>query len=106
MGGRLTAREAKLELVVSVAQSQRALARMLESTADLARLSPLETRAVLENIRLLTNLQQSLTEAVVGTRLCERKAGKPGVPWLAEGPFMPRIDANARTGRRSSETTD
>jgi len=98
MSGRLSEREAKLELVVSVAHSQRALARMLDSVADLARLSPLEARAALENIRLLTNLQQSLTEAVVGVRLCERKKGKPGIPWLAEGPFMPNRQATHERG--------
>ncbi len=96
-----TERQVKLELVAAVAQSQRAIARMLDSLADLSHMSPLDSRAAAENIRLLTNLQQSLTEAVVGTRLCERRSGQPGRPWLADGLNQPSMLANGRTGRES-----
>jgi hypothetical protein len=96
MSGRMTERETKLELVAAVARSQAAIARMLESMADLSRLSQFEARAAAENIRLLTNLQRSLTESVTGTRLCERRTGLPGRPWLASG-----VHATARTGRES-----
>jgi hypothetical protein len=103
MSGRITEREAKIELVTAVARSQMAIARMLESMADLSGLSPFEARAIAENIRLLTNLQQSLTESVAGTRLCERRTGLPGRPWLAAELRMPRpsMHAAARTGREN-----
>ncbi len=104
MSGRITEREAKLELVAAVARSQAAIARMLESMADLSRLSPFEARAVTENIRLLANLQRSLTESAVGMRLCERRTGQPGRPWLATGARLPDEGmhvAAARTGRDS-----
>jgi len=94
----MTEREAKLELVAAIARSQMAIARMLESLADLSQLPRFEAGAVTENIRLLSNLQQSLAESVIGTRLCERRTGRPGQPWLAAGIQLPRKHANARTG--------
>ncbi|QAY66603.1 hypothetical protein [Paenibacillus protaetiae] len=88
MGGRnellLDERQAKAELLASLAKSQHALARILDSVADVAQYSGETARHIGANIDLLTGLQQTIAEAVTGARLRRsvRMSGNPGKPWL------------------------
>jgi len=74
--------EARIELIRSVAQSQKAMARILDSVADSAELLPGMSKSICENIRLLTQLQAAMTETVTGVRIRRSKRGAPGKPWL------------------------
>ncbi|GIO11050.1 hypothetical protein J19TS2_06050 [Cohnella xylanilytica] len=75
--------EVKLDLLQSIARSQAALARMLESVADVAEGSESAAAALREHARVLTNLQGALLGAVAGTSWRPPVAGKPARPWLA-----------------------
>jgi len=74
--------EARIELIRSVAQSQKAMARILGSVADSAEQLPGMSKSICENIRLLTQLQAAMTETVTGVRIRRSKKGVPGKPWL------------------------
>ncbi|EXX85491.1 hypothetical protein BG52_08360, partial [Paenibacillus darwinianus] len=68
----------RLDLIASVAQSQRALARVLDTIADVSVVSPAAARSIADNIRLLSGLQQSMAAAVTGIRFREIRTGRPG----------------------------
>ncbi|RXZ81205.1 hypothetical protein EBB07_16065 [Paenibacillaceae bacterium] len=78
-------REVKLELIASIARGQNALARVLESVADLSEQSPALTKSIREQVRLLTGIQLTMAEMLTGTRLRNYRLGKPGKVWLADG---------------------
>jgi len=75
--------EVKLDLLRSITRSQEALARMLESVADVAEGSEPSAAVLREHARVLTNLQRALLGAVTGTSWRPPVAGKPARPWLA-----------------------
>ncbi|WP_341278747.1 hypothetical protein [Paenibacillus sp. FSL H8-0537] len=77
-------REVKLEVLASIARSQLALARILNSVADVAELAPQTAKRIGENVRLLTNMQEQLAESVTGwpVRSYRVRTGKPPEPWL------------------------
>ncbi|PWW07352.1 hypothetical protein DFQ01_102244 [Paenibacillus cellulosilyticus] len=86
-------REVKLELVSSIARSQRALARILESIADVSVHTDPIAKSLRDNIAQLSQLQQVLTESVVGIRFGQRRQGRPSGPWI-----------NQQTGARRRKT--
>lgn len=75
-------REVKLELVSSIARSQKALARILESIADVSVHADPVAKSLRDNIAQLTLMQQTLTESVVGIRFGQRRQGRPTGPWI------------------------
>ncbi|WP_338552278.1 hypothetical protein [Paenibacillus sp. KS-LC4] len=77
-------REVKLEVLSSIARSQHALARILNSVADVAELAPQTAKRIGENVRILTNMQAQLAESVTGwpVRSYRVRTGKPPEPWL------------------------
>ncbi|GGG51679.1 hypothetical protein [Paenibacillus radicis (ex Gao et al. 2016)] len=77
-------REVKLELIASIAKSQHALSRILSTVADFTDWSPEAAKHIGENVRLLTQLQESMAGAVTGwpLRRSTRKTGEPAPPWL------------------------
>ncbi|MFS0723264.1 hypothetical protein [Paenibacillus sp. 1P07SE] len=76
-------REAKLELLASLARSQLALARILESVADVAACSPDSARALQRELRAMTRLQQSVAASIAPLRIARVRSGKPGRVWLS-----------------------
>lgn len=78
----LREQETKLELIQSIALSQKALARILGSIADISSESDLSARALLENIRLLTQHQDALCRMLTGISLCQPRSGNSAPPWL------------------------
>ncbi|MFD1953709.1 hypothetical protein ACFSL6_05810 [Paenibacillus thailandensis] len=77
-------RQIKLEFIASIAKSQHALARILESVADIADHSEETARLIGENVSRLAELQAALTESVTGLKLKSgvMLQGRPVKPWL------------------------
>ncbi|QYR23027.1 hypothetical protein KZ483_08920 [Paenibacillus sp. sptzw28] len=92
--------EARIELVRSIARSQQAVARILESIADISEHSPGLSKSIRENVRSLTALQLTMAEAVSCVRMRRLKQGIPAKPWLQAGAIS--FDAAPSEGR--SET--
>lgn len=80
-------REARAAFLTSLARSQHALARILESIADVGDSSQNTAKLLRDNVSTLTNLQESIAEAVtsfVWHKRIKRK-GSPVKPWLQAG---------------------
>lgn len=77
-------REAKLALLEALAASQQAVARMLDSTAELHARS----HGPPENINLvlarLAGLQLRMCESLLDVKLRRVMQGRPAGPWLAD----------------------
>jgi|HigsolmetaAR203D_1030402.scaffolds.fasta_scaffold00356_8 hypothetical protein len=73
----------KLDILESVAKSQRALARILESAADVYDHLPALAGRIGENIEQLADCQRALADLLVPLRIPRKKKGLPGKPWLA-----------------------
>ena len=79
-------REAKLSLLEALASSQRAVARMLESTADLnARFPGERPEDAAALLARLAALQLRMCESLLGVKLRRAFRGQPAAPWLADG---------------------
>lgn len=80
----MSEREARAALIASLAKSQEALARILDSIADVADCSPDTAKLLRDNVRSLTGMQETIADAV--TSLSWRRRikwqGKPAAPWL------------------------
>lgn len=93
--------EVKLSLLESVAVSQQALARMMNSVSDIVPHADMSVKSVEETLRLLTSYQQQMTRMIAGIsldRLNRRLEGAPALPWLnsMEGVYAPVYDRHAR----------
>lgn len=77
--------EIKLHLLESIARSQRALASMLESAADVTAAAGIPPAVLREHIRVLDGMQAALLRAVTGTGWHPPKRGTPVSPWLKAG---------------------
>ncbi|MGO4181171.1 hypothetical protein AB4Z45_10735 [Paenibacillus sp. MCAF9] len=77
-------REARAAFLASLARSQGALARILESIADVSDASQGTVKLLRDNVRSLTELQETIAESVTSLawhRRVKRK-GNPTKPWL------------------------
>ncbi|MCQ6559695.1 hypothetical protein [Paenibacillus mendelii] len=81
--------EVRIELIRSIARSQQAMARILDSVADITEHSPVMAKSIRENMRSLTAMQQSMAETVGCVRLRRPQQGIPAKPWLRTGAFPP-----------------
>ncbi|GGD49869.1 hypothetical protein [Paenibacillus nasutitermitis] len=79
--------EARLELIRSIAGSQRAIARILDSVADISSQTPGMARSISGNLRYLTAMQLTMAETVGLLRLNRPVLGVPKRPWLQKGVF-------------------
>ena len=85
-------REAKLALLEALASSQRAVARMLESAADLNARYPAERpEDAAALLARLAALQLRMCESLLGVKLRRLQYGRPSAPWLAGSRLRPRI---------------
>lgn len=75
--------QVKMELVASITQSQSALARILNSIADLADHSPNLAKRLKDNVSSLTGLQEMIARNLAGITWRRPSRGKPGRIWLA-----------------------
>ncbi|MGM0882634.1 MAG: hypothetical protein ACQEXQ_16525 [Bacillota bacterium] len=80
----LSVREAQIAFIASLAKSQEALARILDSVADVADCSPDTAKLLRDNVRSLTSMQETIAEAVTSLawRRRSKRRGKPAKPWL------------------------
>jgi hypothetical protein len=89
-------REAKLALLEALASSQRAVARMLDSTADLhARFPGKRPEDVAAMLARLAGLQLRMCESLLNVKLRRVMRGRPAVPWLKDERLR------ARSGERA-----
>jgi hypothetical protein len=73
----------KLHILVSLARSQRALARILENVADTAEASGQAADDVADNLRAISQYQRILTAKITGMLpSSSKRRGIPGEPWL------------------------
>ncbi|MDN4604532.1 hypothetical protein B2I21_14100 [Chryseobacterium mucoviscidosis] len=86
--------EAKLSLIESIAHSQQALARILDSVASVSAHSEVSARSLAENIRLLSRYQEEMSRMVTGIRLAQIQHGEPGEPWLKDPGYAIRMVRN------------
>lgn len=77
----------KLHILHSLARSQRALARMIESVADVIEGSEAAARKLSEQIEAISRYQRQIAVKMTGVRirrLRRLRRGIPGKPWLGE----------------------
>lgn len=72
----------KLNILDSLAASQRALSQLLQHAADTQSCIELHGK-LLENIDLLSDYQRMIALKLCSIRIRERKKGRPTSPWLA-----------------------
>ena len=75
----------KLDLLASIARSERALSRLLEQTADLGDTTVLEQQSDLTaRLAAIARCHAGLLYYVSGISLRHPKRGAPGAVWLSE----------------------
>lgn len=84
MNGLIAEQAAKIKMITSIAHSQEALARILNSVADVSAHSQVAARQLSENIRLLTQYQSVMCEMLLSISLHRIHYGIPSSPWLNE----------------------
>ncbi len=72
----------KLDLLRSLARSQRALTRMLESMADSLEASRPLSRQFADHLEVIGRYQKVLTLQIMGLRIKKRRRGVPAPPWI------------------------
>ncbi|WP_068620043.1 hypothetical protein [Paenibacillus tuaregi] len=98
MIGAASEHEIKLQLVQSLAKSQAAIARILDSIADVTEQSETASKQLCENIRVLTNYQSAMAGMLTGIRLNRQYYGTPTTPWI-----NPSLDLPAFAARGEQE---
>lgn len=78
-------REIKLQLLGAITRSQEALAKILESIADVTGAVGVSSATLHEHVRVLTGMQGALLKMAVGTSWRPPTRGKPASPWIAKG---------------------
>lgn len=77
--------EAKLAMLKAIARSQEAMARMLESAADVGAASSPSASVLREHVRVMTGLQAEMARSVAGVSWTPPRQGRPVRPWLKKG---------------------
>jgi hypothetical protein len=72
----------KLDLLESVAISQRALSRMLDGVADASDSSAAIRQHLRANIIAISRCQRIIVEHITSTRIAKLRNGKPGKLWI------------------------
>lgn len=83
----------KLRLIDSIAKSQTAMARILDSLADVSDQSAETARHLAHNIQALTRYQQAMAETVCGITLHQVHYGTPSMPWIMNECYPANIAA-------------
>ncbi|TFE27859.1 hypothetical protein [Cohnella luojiensis] len=76
--------EIKLRLIGAISRSQEALAKILESVADVTGTAGVAPETLHEHVRVLTGMQGALLRTVSGTSWRPPVRGKPASPWLSD----------------------
>ncbi|WP_223069500.1 hypothetical protein [Paenibacillus caui] len=78
----LSEREAKLQLILSISRSQNALARILDSMADVSAYSEETARALAHHVNRMSGYQQAMASMLTNIVLHRQYTGIPSPPWL------------------------
>lgn len=73
--------EIKLDILRSLARSQRALSKMLECAAEFPS-SKISDKESLRQIALMSRYQQILAERITGLCFRRKQFGRPNDPWI------------------------
>lgn len=74
--------EIKLDILESLARSQRAISRIIESVADVSSSSDKAANHVLENLDIITKYQHEIANKLFNIHVSHLKKGHPSAPWL------------------------
>lgn len=85
----LTEHEAKLQLLLSISRSQNALARILDSLADVSAYSEETALLLAGNAERLVRYQQAMASLLSGIELNRQYTGIPSSPWLNTAEVSP-----------------
>jgi hypothetical protein len=80
-------REMKLDILESLARSQRAMARIIETVADAdtgASGDDKTERRLIKSIEAISGYQQAIMEKMLGITIGEVKRSAPSAPWTNE----------------------
>lgn len=101
----------KLEFIRSIARSQTAMARILESLADVSEHSGETAAHLAHNISAITKYQHTMAQTVCGVSLHRVYYGTPSSPWIisscyqadytTRGAQEDMIDVNKKSSRKS-----
>lgn len=83
----------KLKLIDSIAQSQVAMARMMNSLADITGHSEATARHLAENISILTKYQDAMARTICGITLHRVHYGTPTLPWIMHSCYPANVSA-------------
>lgn len=75
-------RDAKLQVILSISRSQNALARILESIADVSGYSEEAALALAHHADRMTRYQQAMASMLTNIALNRLNTGIPSAPWL------------------------
>lgn len=81
--------EVKLQLLLSISRSQNALARILDSMADISAYSEETALQLAQNAERLVRYQQAMASMVSGIELYRQYTGTPSPPWLNRAEVSP-----------------
>jgi hypothetical protein len=73
--------EIKVEILESLSRSQRALARIIESMADISGTSEVSAMNLQQNIEAITRYQETLMVKLFGIRPSRVRSSLPARPW-------------------------
>ncbi|MCZ8513579.1 hypothetical protein O9H85_14275 [Paenibacillus filicis] len=74
----------KLHVLHSLARSQRALARIIESMADMAEGAESLSGDLGRQLEAISRYQREIAVKMIGVRIRRLRRGVPGKPWLSE----------------------
>lgn len=74
--------ELKLDILQSLARSQKAIAAMIESTASVMDYSTMSAEDIIKYCERIVDYQKIVAEKMLGLRVNEVKTTAPGSPWL------------------------
>lgn len=74
----------KLDILHSLARSQRAIARMMESIADVTTVSPQTAMHVTKNMESMNKYQRVLGDIMLGIRIKKVRRSMKGKLWINE----------------------
>lgn len=93
--------EIKLDILESLARSQKALASIIESVAGAAERSKELSEGLLDNLEIISKYQHALAVKLAGMRVTARVRGAPGKPWLSERASIRAVSACRASGEES-----
>jgi hypothetical protein len=103
--------ELTLDILKSLARSQSALARIIDSMADVSEADEKTASRLRDHIETLVRYQQAITAKITGVSLREVKTSPPSRPWtngrlrVTGGTVCPKKDGEQGAPRGDSDTT-